>query len=100
MIARGSLSPGQRGGLVFVDAVGLGSGGAHLRDSATVEPGSAHRPCGSIEPCPFTGFDPRGISLPAINRNRPAGAMLTRAVAVVRSISVSTVLNMDDAACS
>lgn len=67
LAAAGFTPSGASAGLAFVDAIGLGAGGTHVDDTASVGLAPHASSCGTVEPYPFTGFFPPVANPPAVN---------------------------------
>jgi len=71
LAATGFTPPGAQAGLIFADAIGLGPTGAHVDDTAPMKLVPHGSTCGTVEPFPFSGFDPPIKNLPEINAENP-----------------------------
>lgn len=89
LAATGFTPSGASTGLVFVDAIGLGPGGTHQDDVADAGLAPHTSACGTVEPYPFTGFNPPVANPPAVN-----------AVNAGRTIPVKFTVTGSDAALS
>jgi hypothetical protein len=67
LAATGFTPSGARAGLVFIDAIGTGTGGTHVDDIAATGLAPHTSSCGTVEPYPFTGFNPPVANPPAVN---------------------------------
>lgn len=67
LAATGFTPSGATAGLAFIDAIGPAADGAHVDDvtSAGLAPHTSS--CGTVEPLPFTSFDPPVANPPAVN---------------------------------
>lgn len=91
LAATGFTPAGASAGLVFVDAIGSGTGGTHVDDVASAGLAPHTSSCGTVEPYPFTGFDPPVANPPAINqenagRTIPVKFSLTGSGAVLSQV--------------
>jgi hypothetical protein len=65
--ATGFTPPGAQAGIIFANAIGLGPTGAHVDDIAPMRLVPHSSACGTVEPFPFSGFDPPVANPPAVN---------------------------------
>jgi hypothetical protein len=71
LAATGFTPPGAQTGIIFANAIGLGPRGAHVDDVALMGLAPHSSACGTVEPFPFSGFDPPIENLPQINAETP-----------------------------
>lgn len=67
LAATGFTPSGAGAGLAFVDAIGTGVAGTHVDDIASAGLAPHTSSCGTVEPFPFTGFDPPVDNPPAVD---------------------------------
>ncbi|MGD0167705.1 MAG: PxKF domain-containing protein [Gaiellaceae bacterium] len=58
-------------GLVFLDAIGMGSAANHQDDIAMISLAPHSNSCGTVETLPFSGFDPPIANPPKLNSAQP-----------------------------
>jgi hypothetical protein len=75
LTATGFSQPGAAAGMVFLDAIGLGSASSHLDDVAMVGLAPRTSSCGTVETLPFSGFTPPVANPPALNAANPGRAV-------------------------
>jgi hypothetical protein len=75
LAARGFIQPGASAGMVFVDAIGLGSGADHQDDIAMVGLAPHTSSCGRVDALGFDGFTPPVSNPPDVNAVRAGQAV-------------------------
>jgi hypothetical protein len=71
--ATGFIQPGASAGMVFIDAIGLGSGADHQDDIAMIGLAPSTSSCGTVDQ--FEGFTPPVANPPAVNAVRAGQAV-------------------------
>jgi hypothetical protein len=71
LAAAGFNPTAAQAGIIFANAIGLGPTGAHVDDIAAMKLVPHGSACGTVEPFPFSGFDPPIKNLPEINAENP-----------------------------
>jgi hypothetical protein len=71
LAATGFTRAGASAGMVFLDAIGLGSSAGHLDDVAMIGLAPHSSSCGTVEPLPFSGFAPPVSNPPRVNSANP-----------------------------
>ena len=75
LAATGFTQAGASAGIVFLDAIGVGSAAAHLDDVAMVGLAPHASSCGTVEQLPFNGFTPPVANPPQVNGVHPGQAV-------------------------
>jgi hypothetical protein len=73
--AKGFTQTGATAGMVFLDAIGLGSAVDHLDDVAFAGLAPHTSSCGTVEQLPFSGFTPPVANPPQVNAAQPGRAV-------------------------
>jgi hypothetical protein len=74
-LSTGFVQPGAAAGMVFIDAIGLGSDSNHQDDVAMVGLAPRTSTCGTVEQLPFDGFTPPVGNPPQVNSAQPGRAI-------------------------